>query len=109
MFSTIFPRFDDLTLFVICYLLFLSSDQEGGGEFTLEKMIKIIHAEVFLMVTRDFSDELEWTTEAKTKLKNIPYFVRSQARQRIEQMAREEELQVVTPDLVEKARLEFGQ
>ncbi len=61
------------------------------------------------MATRDFSDELEWTTEAKTKLKNIPYFVRAQARQRIEQMAREEELQVVTPDLVEKARLEFGQ
>lgn len=57
----------------------------------------------------DFMDELEWTPEAKAKLKNIPYFVRSQARQRIEQMAREEELEVVTPELVEKARLEFGQ
>lgn len=61
------------------------------------------------MSNNDFSDELEWTTSAKTKLKNIPYFVRSQARQRIEQLAREAESEVVTPDLVEKARLEFGQ
>jgi Spy/CpxP family protein refolding chaperone len=61
------------------------------------------------MTKRDFSDELEWTTEAKSKLKNIPYFVRSQARQRIEQLAREAELEIVTPDLVEKARVEFGQ
>jgi hypothetical protein len=31
----------------------------------------------------DFSDQLQWTAEAKAKLKNIPYFVRFQARQRI--------------------------
>lgn len=61
------------------------------------------------MSNRDFSDELEWTTEAKSKLKNIPYFVRSQARQRIEQLAREAELEIVTPELVEQARVEFGQ
>lgn len=61
------------------------------------------------MSNREFSDELEWTPEAKSKLKNIPYFVRSQARQRIEQLAREAELEIVTPDLVEKARVEFGQ
>ncbi len=56
-----------------------------------------------------FSNELEWTPEAKAKLKNIPYFVRTQARQRIEQMAREEELERVTPEIVERARVEFGQ
>ena len=61
------------------------------------------------MTNRDFSDELEWTAEAKSKLQNIPYFVRSQARQRIEQLAREADSEVVTPDLVEKARVEFGQ
>ncbi len=63
------------------------------------------------MTTPDFDnpDNLRWTPEAKAKLKNIPYFVRTQARQRIEHLAREAELEVVTPDLVEQARLEFGQ
>jgi hypothetical protein len=61
------------------------------------------------MKNSNFSDELKWTAEAKQKLKNIPYFVRSQARQRIEQLAREGELEVVTPEIVEQARLEFGQ
>jgi hypothetical protein len=57
----------------------------------------------------DFTDALQWTPEAKVKLKNIPFFVRSQARQRIEQLAREANLEVVTVDLVEQARAEFGQ
>ena len=53
--------------------------------------------------------ELRWTPDAIAKLKNIPFFARSQARQRIEHLAREAELEVVTAELVEKARLEFGQ
>ena len=57
----------------------------------------------------DFTDALEWTAEAETKLQKIPFFVRSQARQRIESLARAEDLEQVTADLVEKARLEFGQ
>ncbi|MCU0517516.1 MAG: PCP reductase family protein [Oscillatoria sp. Prado101] len=61
------------------------------------------------MPDSDFTDELQWTPEAKAKFKKIPYFVRAQARQRIEQLAREQELEVVTGDLVERARLEFGQ
>lgn len=52
---------------------------------------------------------LPWTAEAEAKLRNIPFFVRSQARQRIEHLAREAELETVTADLVERARLEFGQ
>jgi hypothetical protein len=56
-----------------------------------------------------FSDDLKWTPEAKVKLKNIPYFVRGQARQRIEHLAREAEKEIVTVELVEQARLEFGQ
>ena len=55
------------------------------------------------------TDSLEWTPEATEKLKNIPFFVRSQARQRIEHLAREAELETVTAELVEQARLEFGQ
>lgn len=54
-------------------------------------------------------DELRWTPEATTKLKNIPYFVRSQARHRIEQIARDAESDVVTVEFVEQARSEFGQ
>lgn len=57
----------------------------------------------------EMTGALEWTLEAKAKLKNIPFFVRTQARQRIEQLAREAELSVVTAELVEQARLEFGQ
>ena len=54
-------------------------------------------------------NELEWTAEAQVKVKKIPYFVRSQARVRIEQLARELDSEVITADLVEQARLEFGQ
>ncbi|MBD1852666.1 PCP reductase family protein [Leptolyngbya sp. FACHB-711] len=61
------------------------------------------------MSTPHFSDSPTWTAEAEAKLKNIPFFVRSQARQRIEALAREAELDTVTPELVEQARLEFGQ
>lgn len=64
---------------------------------------------LFAMSNSDLNDELTWTPEAKAKLKNIPYFVRSQARQRIEQLAREGELDMVTADIVEQARIEFGQ
>jgi hypothetical protein len=52
---------------------------------------------------------LEWTYEAKHKLKNIPFFVRSQARQRIEQIAYQSDVDTVTATLVEQVRLEFGQ
>jgi len=61
------------------------------------------------MPDSEFSDDLKWTPEAKAKLKNIPYLVRGQARVRIENLAREAETEVVTVDLVEQARIEFGQ
>ncbi|MBD2251765.1 PCP reductase family protein [Nostoc parmelioides] len=57
----------------------------------------------------NFTDNLRWTSEAKTKLKNIPFFARSQAKARIEQLARQAQQEIVTPELVEQARLEFGQ
>jgi hypothetical protein len=53
--------------------------------------------------------QLKWTPAAKAKFKNIPFFVRSQARERIEHLAREAEVDVVTAEIVEQARLEFGQ
>lgn len=57
----------------------------------------------------NFTEALRWTTPAKTKLKNIPFFARSQAKARIEQLARQTGLEVVTEELVEQARIEFGQ
>ena len=50
-----------------------------------------------------------WTAEAQNKLKNIPFFVRTQARQRIEELARAAGSEEVTVEMVEQARLEFGQ
>lgn len=57
----------------------------------------------------DLMDDLHWTPEAQAKLRKIPFFVRPQARQRIEELARSAELEEVTSEIVEQARLEFGQ
>ncbi len=61
------------------------------------------------MQNSDYSEDLTWTSEAKVKYKNIPYFVRSQARQRIEQLALAAGSDTITAEIVEKARVEFGQ
>lgn len=61
------------------------------------------------MSDSNLTDALEWTSEAKAKLKNIPFFVRTQAAARIEQLARAAGQEVVTVELVEQARAEFGQ
>ncbi len=57
----------------------------------------------------DLTEDLEWTPEAENKLKQIPFFVRTQARQRIEELARNAQLDLITADIVEQARIEFGQ
>lgn len=57
----------------------------------------------------NLTDALEWTPEAKVMLKNIPFFARTQAKSRIEQLARAAGQGVVTVELVEQARAEFGQ
>lgn len=56
-----------------------------------------------------FTNNLFWTQDAQIKLNRIPFFVRSQARQRIEELAHLAELEEVTVDIVEQARSEFGQ
>lgn len=78
----------------------------SGIHVTLGKELGV---EAVGMADRDFSPFLEWSPEAEAKLKSIPFFVRPQARQRIEQLARLEDLEVVTVELVERARHEFGQ
>lgn len=59
--------------------------------------------------TPDQPEALTWTPEALEKLRNIPYFVRSPARQRIEEITHAQNSNTVTVDIVEQARLEFGQ
>jgi hypothetical protein len=54
------------------------------------------------------SDTLQWTTEAQTKLKSVPFFARGQAKAQVEQMAREVGQEVVTLELVEQAWAKFG-
>jgi hypothetical protein len=61
------------------------------------------------MKEADLMGRLEWTSSAKTKFNNIPFFAKAQARQRIEQLARMNGQNLVTEELVEQARLEFGQ
>jgi hypothetical protein len=61
------------------------------------------------MQNSDYSESLTWTAEAKVKYKNIPYFVRSQARERIEQIALAAGSDTITAEIVEQARVEFGQ
>ena len=53
--------------------------------------------------------DLQWTPSAMAMLKKIPFFVRPQATVRIQNLARAAGLDVVTVELVEQARLEFGQ
>ncbi|HEY9736093.1 MAG TPA: PCP reductase family protein [Trichocoleus sp.] len=55
------------------------------------------------------TDPPQWTAAAKEKLNGIPFFVRAQARNRIEAIARSQEVEVITAELVEQVRLQFGQ
>jgi hypothetical protein len=61
------------------------------------------------MEKTEMDAQLKWTPEAKAKLRNIPFFVRTQARQRIEQIARQSDLEIITVELVEQTRTDFGQ
>lgn len=50
-----------------------------------------------------------WTAAALAKLRNIPYFVRPQAKRQIEQIAIATQTPIITTKIVEQTRLEFGQ
>ncbi len=45
----------------------------------------------------------------KDQTQNIPFFVRSQALARIEELARASDENIITVEIVEQARQEFGQ
>lgn len=56
----------------------------------------------------DFPSSWKWTPQAQAKLRNIPFFVRSQARQRIEEVARSTDSHLITVEMVEQTRKQFG-
>ena len=79
------------------------------GEVRDRLFLAQISVMVIAMPDSNLTDRLQWTTEAQIKLKKIPFFVRSQAISRIEQLTRSQGQDTVTAEIVEQARLEFGQ
>ena len=50
--------------------------------------------------------ELEWTDEAQTRMKNVPFFVRKSVVRGIEQYAKDKSLAVIDDEVVSRARQE---
>jgi len=51
---------------------------------------------------------IEWTDDAKARLKEIPFFVRPAARKKIEKFAEEASVTTITVDVYEQAKAKFG-
>ena len=54
------------------------------------------------------STAVEWTAEAKARLKEITFFVRPAARKKIEKFAQEAGITEITADVYEQAKQKFG-
>lgn len=54
------------------------------------------------------SDSVIWTSEAQTKLKEIPFFVRPAARKKIEKFAQESGFTEITVEVYDQAKKQFG-
>ncbi|MEM1255138.1 MAG: PCP reductase family protein [Cyanobacteria bacterium P01_H01_bin.21] len=54
------------------------------------------------------SNPIEWTPEAKARLKEIPFFVRPAARKKIERLAQESGATQITVEVYEQAKQKFG-
>ncbi|NEQ55124.1 MAG: protochlorophyllide oxidoreductase [Leptolyngbya sp. SIO3F4] len=54
------------------------------------------------------SNSIEWTAEAKARLKEIPFFVRPAARKKIEKFAQEANITEITAEVYEQAKQKFG-
>ena len=50
----------------------------------------------------------QWTSEAETKLKEIPFFVRPAARKKIEKFAQEAGVSEITLEIYEQAKAKFN-
>jgi Proto-chlorophyllide reductase 57 kD subunit len=54
------------------------------------------------------SDSIEWTADAETRLKEIPFFVRPAARKKIEKYAQELGITQISVEVYEQAKQKFG-
>ena len=54
------------------------------------------------------SNAVEWTAEAKARLKEIPFFVRPAARKKIEKFAQDAGIAQITVEVYEQAKQKFG-
>ncbi|MEO1401310.1 MAG: PCP reductase family protein [Cyanobacteria bacterium J06635_1] len=54
------------------------------------------------------SSQIEWTEDAKARLKEIPFFVRPAARKKIEKFAAEAGVTQITTEIYEQAKKKFG-
>ncbi|KAM3098181.1 PCP reductase family protein [Phormidesmis sp. 146-12] len=54
------------------------------------------------------SDAIVWTSDAEARLKEIPFFVRPAARKKIEKFAQEAGLSLITVEVYEQAKKQFG-
>lgn len=54
------------------------------------------------------SNAVEWTAEAKARLKEIPFFVRPAARKKIEKFAQDTGVAQITVEVYEQAKQRFG-
>ncbi|MGD1949408.1 MAG: PCP reductase family protein [Leptolyngbyaceae cyanobacterium] len=60
------------------------------------------------MLRSHMSNPIEWTPEAKARLKEIPFFVRPAARKKIERLAQESGATQITVEVYEQAKQKFG-
>ncbi len=51
---------------------------------------------------------MEWTADAEARLKEIPFFVRSAARKKIEKFAQAQGASQITVEVYEAAKQQFG-
>ncbi|WP_017302475.1 PCP reductase family protein [Nodosilinea nodulosa] len=51
---------------------------------------------------------MEWTPDADARLKEIPFFVRPAARKKIEKFAQDQGLSLITVEVYEAAKKQFG-
>ncbi|MBO1049995.1 MAG: protochlorophyllide oxidoreductase [Dolichospermum sp. UKL201] len=54
------------------------------------------------------SEQIKWTAEAETKLKEIPFFVRPFARKKIETYAQENSISLITLEIYEQVKQQFN-
>ena len=59
--------------------------------------------------SKDDMGGMAWSSEAQERLENIPAFIRPMAKMEIERIAREQDLEQVSLEVVEEAKTKFGQ